>query len=782
MSEEKNAAVCIRPIPQRRATAAVSGGRPSLTTPRVSGANKKQQPQVAGPSWLLLRVLGKGPSGRYLLPVVASTPAAESQPCWIPSQVQPLICGDNKVFPSALCECESRRTRCRALRNVSLESFPRHKTLPEGLFVQSAAASASLSVMAPNQDAFAETRSRPSIGRKPPARLKGFQSSRRGKAETRTSMPNVQPTKRENRRKPFNSDGAISRKRDYPSEDARRVLKILRRRPGPAPQNMMLVVPAALRFCSNTIQSLGEVWPGARLDVIPPHDPAEILAFLTSGNPHLPTHDWKKATVVPNKERWRHCVNAEYLPFAFTAVTPKRSAAASGSKLEAFRQRRMMDKGRRIPLLPRMMGDLWASLSLAEDGDSSQDSDPEDVDVTIVYDPDLGRWVEQHQLLCSSGLAERGEELILPSKNATKLLINPCNRIQPSAPKAATWRTTMVNKPKRPASRSVEIALSKLLITVSGSFRHQQQRLLACFLIHRYLHFELRHKSFSVAYSSSALKVDSIGDIDLLQIWIASSLSVCHEGRSCKLSSGLEADKPRGGVLIYEHKEGHARRSFNEAKRSGNWAFCSNIEALPNSRLRKILSKVKETFRSFLNTHFWLYSNNFDPYKAPAQDDLVVLLAAELYHSLSLLVIIPNNGPVLMCDFLFPRGKHGRIIVIPSLGPRLIILSSNSHMHIRGKSVETVFILLLVTNLENPWKAALITSFCPVVGFVEIFSQIGLIESSFRRDRRGTFHTLMEIAKRYFWLNRSLGYKSSRLLLMSRVAVFRRCIETYPKA
>ncbi|XP_046808734.1 uncharacterized protein LOC124420333 [Lucilia cuprina] len=119
--------------------------------------------------------------------------------------------------------------------------------------------------------------------------------------------------------------------------------KILKENPGPSPQNDdagWYQGHIKLLACTNersanllklAVTSIGEVWPGAKLDVIPvseiprrprsitvipaePHEPEAILAYLQSGNPDLPTHNWKvvkvsepeganrKAVVVLNKE------------------------------------------------------------------------------------------------------------------------------------------------------------------------------------------------------------------------------------------------------------------------------------------------------------------------------------------------------------------------------------------------------------------------------------------------------------------------------------------------
>ncbi|XP_046812283.1 uncharacterized protein LOC124421328 [Lucilia cuprina] len=143
-----------------------------------------------------------------------------------------------------------------------------------------------------------------------------------------------------------------------------------------------------------------------------------LIRTTQSGNPHLPTHDWKvvkfsapmgnvrKATVVLNKETLaplRECGGKVYYGFDSISLRiyrsdAKRSAAASGSKLEAPPKE---DNGKAddpagsenqedSQSTTGMMGELLGNLKLAEDGDSSQDSDPEDVDVTVVYDPDLG--------------------------------------------------------------------------------------------------------------------------------------------------------------------------------------------------------------------------------------------------------------------------------------------------------------------------------------------------------------------------------------------------------
>ncbi|XP_037824203.1 uncharacterized protein LOC119612468 [Lucilia sericata] len=372
--------------------------------------------------------------------------------------------------------------------NVSLESSPRHKTPSRRAFVHRRAAERIVERHGakPNDALTRDEKSSLDWAKSLLARLKGSDppaeaevvrpaaeapKRQRSEEETLTSMPNDQPTKRQKQaqtiviNRPFsevarnplvraivdqsNSDGAISQEKwgTIRQKMLGVYWKILKENPGPAPQNDYAgwyQGHIKLLACSNersalllklAIQSLGEVWPGARLDVIPvseiprrprsiatiptePHDPAEILAFLQSGNPHLPTHDWKvvkvsapmgnvrKATVVLNKETLaplRECGGKVYYGFDSISLRiyrsdAKRSAAASGTKPEAPSKE---DNGKAddpagsenqedSQSTTGIMGELLGNLKLAEDGDSSQDSDPEDVDVTVVYDPDLG--------------------------------------------------------------------------------------------------------------------------------------------------------------------------------------------------------------------------------------------------------------------------------------------------------------------------------------------------------------------------------------------------------
>ncbi|XP_065354495.1 uncharacterized protein LOC135962813 [Calliphora vicina] len=224
--------------------------------------------------------------------------------------------------------------------------------------------------------------------------------------------------------------------------------KILKENPGPSPQNDdagWYQGHVKLLACTNdrsalllklAIASLGELWPGAKLDVIPvneiprrprsvtvipaePHEPEEILAYIQSGNPDLPTHNWKvvkvsapegahrKVVVVLNKESLAPLRERQSkIYYGFDSIKlriyrgdDKLDPETSGVKLEA-----PQDMDCKIKLddpassedkmetqsHSSMVGDLFCALGDVEDEDVLLESDPEDIDVTVIYDPDHG--------------------------------------------------------------------------------------------------------------------------------------------------------------------------------------------------------------------------------------------------------------------------------------------------------------------------------------------------------------------------------------------------------
>ena len=176
------------------------------------------------------------------------------------------------------------------------------------------------------------------------------------------------------------------------------------------------------------------MWPGAQLDVVPvseiprrprsiatiptePHDPAEILAYLQSGNPHLPTHDWKvvkvsapegatrKAIVVLNKESLaplREKGGKVYYGFDSITLRVYRSDGkthADTSSVKAEDPPMEVDKVEAgepassdleedARSTSGMVGEFFGGVGEVVDEDVLLESDPEDADITVVYDPD----------------------------------------------------------------------------------------------------------------------------------------------------------------------------------------------------------------------------------------------------------------------------------------------------------------------------------------------------------------------------------------------------------
>ncbi|XP_037812744.1 uncharacterized protein LOC119616483 [Lucilia sericata] len=213
--------------------------------------------------------------------------------------------------------------------------------------------------------------------------------------------------------------------------------KILKENPGPSPQNDdagWYQGHIKLLACTNersanllklAVTSIGEVWPGAKLDVIPvseiprrprsitvipaePHEPEAILAYLQSGNPDLPTHNWKvvkvsepeganrKAVVVLNKESLpllREKQGKVYYGFdsiklrvyrGDDKLDPKPVSTDGGKVDDTTNSDDQMDAQSSTDLI----GNLFDSQGEVIDEDELLKTDPEDADVTIVYDPD----------------------------------------------------------------------------------------------------------------------------------------------------------------------------------------------------------------------------------------------------------------------------------------------------------------------------------------------------------------------------------------------------------
>ena len=223
--------------------------------------------------------------------------------------------------------------------------------------------------------------------------------------------------------------------------------QILKENPGPSPQNddagwfqghIKLLACTSERsalLLQLAVASLGELWPGARLDVVPvgeiprrprsiavipaePHEPAEILAYIQMGNPDLPTHDWKVVKVAPPEGATRKVVvvlNQESLAplrqrqcriyYGFDSIRlriyrgdDKPDTVAPSVKLEdpPGDDASTTSADDTTPSVvieapqsdPERIGELFGRLEVVEDEDALLGSDSEDGDVTVVYDPD----------------------------------------------------------------------------------------------------------------------------------------------------------------------------------------------------------------------------------------------------------------------------------------------------------------------------------------------------------------------------------------------------------
>lgn len=242
-----------------------------------------------------------------------------------------------------------------------------------------------------------------------------------------------------------NSDGTIS-----PGNWKRVVLALseaflvfIREHPGPPPQcqdagwyqgHVKLIACADERSAllyKSAIESLGEVWSGARLEAVPladvpqrprsiakipakPSDPKEILEMLQISNPQLPTHDWKvvrvtdvvdgfrKATVVLNSDSLsplRGTRGRVFYGFGDTflrvyrgdekqkPLTPEIAECTESCNDEATSSAASED----TQSVTGLVGDFFGRMEVAEDEDAllESDDDPEDANVTVVHREEL---------------------------------------------------------------------------------------------------------------------------------------------------------------------------------------------------------------------------------------------------------------------------------------------------------------------------------------------------------------------------------------------------------
>lgn len=217
--------------------------------------------------------------------------------------------------------------------------------------------------------------------------------------------------------------------------------KVLEQDPGPPPQcddagwfqgHVKLIACTDERSASlykKAILSLGEVWQGSRLDVVPlneiprrprstvrlpdvPSDPTEILKILQFSNPQLPTHDWKVVKVAESVGSSRRAIvvlNEQSL----APIRERRGKIYYGFGTINLRVYRGDDKGDAIPVdtesaapveldsmscdeaasssdledthsVSEMVGEFFEQMDEAVDEDALLDSDLEDADVTVI--------------------------------------------------------------------------------------------------------------------------------------------------------------------------------------------------------------------------------------------------------------------------------------------------------------------------------------------------------------------------------------------------------------
>lgn len=221
--------------------------------------------------------------------------------------------------------------------------------------------------------------------------------------------------------------------------------KVLEGDPGPPPQcddagwfqgHIKLIACADERSAclyKKAITSLGEVWQGSRLDVVSlneiprrprstarlpavPCDPMEILKILQNSNPQLPTSDWKVVKVAEsagNSIRAIVVLNEQSL----APIRERRGKIYYGFGTINLRVYRGDDKGGVLPIggkpgapvekdvmsceeaagssaaedthsVSELVGEFFEQMDEAVDEDALLDSDPEDVDVTIIHNTD----------------------------------------------------------------------------------------------------------------------------------------------------------------------------------------------------------------------------------------------------------------------------------------------------------------------------------------------------------------------------------------------------------
>ncbi|KNC31215.1 hypothetical protein FF38_14431 [Lucilia cuprina] len=232
------------------------------------------------------------------------------------------------------------------------------------------------------------------------------------------------------------------------------------------------------------------------------------------------------------------------------------------------------------------LGKLHDDLKVAEDDDTLLDSDPEDVDVTLVYDPDFG---DDEGNIRSCILAKSHLNIFILSDYSDEDTV------------AAAWESDNSN--------------IWLLSSYMAHDHGDQPGEIHCV---RKTNWEV-HKATLNDILPTVPTIESRSDIDLAVNWISSSISVATN-RDCR----------KGKPPLWDPEIAKTRRLcrklFNEAKRTGIWSrykskvnefknqirvvfvrSCLNLLSVP-SYIQKSdgnwTAGSQETLELLLNTHF----------------------------------------------------------------------------------------------------------------------------------------------------------------------------------
>lgn len=245
------------------------------------------------------------------------------------------------------------------------------------------------------------------------------------------------------------SDGTISSKnwKLVVVALSRAFLNVLRGNPGPPPQcedagwyqgHIKLIACADERSAllyKDAVESLGEVWQGARIEAIPladvpqrprsiakipaePSDPKEILEIIQISNPQLPTQDWKVVRVTESVEESRKAtviINSDSLPslrktqgkifYGFGTIflrvykgddkgkpqAPVTTTTSTASTEHMEDDSAMSSANEDTQSVSGLVGDFFGKMEVADDEDIllESDDDPEDANVTVVHSDEL---------------------------------------------------------------------------------------------------------------------------------------------------------------------------------------------------------------------------------------------------------------------------------------------------------------------------------------------------------------------------------------------------------